>query len=55
MAITDITDKILSDAVKEAEYIIANAEQKVREMKKHLELVKKRITDKQKKGLRKIF
>jgi len=48
MAITDITNKIFTDAVKEAECVIADAEQKVQEIKKHLELSKKEITDKQK-------
>jgi len=49
MPITDITDKIITDAVKEAEHIISGAEQKVREIEKQLELSKKDIIDMQKK------
>lgn len=49
MPITDITNKILSDATTEAEHIIAGAKQEAQEIKKQLELQKKEITNKQKK------
>lgn len=53
MSITDITDKIITDAVKEAGHIISGAEQKVREIEKQLELSKKETADKQKEEVKK--
>ncbi len=53
MAITDITDKILIDAAKEAEHVIAGAKQKAQEIEKQMKLSKKEAVDKQKKEVEK--